>query len=254
MKVRIAPGARTRKVTSMTSSTRSGMSSGDRSRRPESTVSGLPSTGELVSLGAPVVLRDGSHVRVRPGHHSDRELLLRGFERLSAESRYRRFLVATPELSRPMVDFLTAVDHHDHEAIVALDESGEGVGVARYVRHADRPEAAEAAVTVIDDWQGRGLGTLLLEVLSARAREEGVTTFTALMLGTNQEMMDLVTALVPVRIVDRESGTVEVDMPIPDVGLAPALRKLLRVAAKADVVIPRRGIPAAALPGASGRS
>jgi GNAT superfamily N-acetyltransferase len=198
-----------------------------------------------------MVLRDGSTVRIRQGHKSDGPLLLRGFERLSPESRYRRFLAATPVLSAPMVDYLTAVDHHDHEAIVALDESGEGVGVARYVRHPDRAGAAEAAVTVIDDWQGRGLGTLLLDVLSARARDEGITTLTALMLASNQEMMDLISALAPVRIVDREAGTVELEVPIPDVGLAPALRKLLRVAAQHDVVVPHRGVGSSA-PGSRG--
>ena len=124
------------------------------------------------------------------------------------------------------------VDHHDHEAIVALDEeSGEGIGVARYVRSSERPDVAEVAVTVVDGWQGRGLGTRLLEVASARAREEGIGSFTALMLATNQEMMSLLERLGPLRIVDREVGTVEIEMPIPEVGLSPALRKLLRIAA-----------------------
>jgi hypothetical protein len=72
-------------------------------------------------------------------------------------------------------------------------------------------------------------------VLSARAREEGITTFTGLMLATNQEMMDVLEALGPVRIVDREVGTVEIEMPIPEVGLSPVLKKLLRVAASNDV-------------------
>ena len=90
---------------------------------------GLPSTTELVVLGAPIKLRDGSKVRVRQGHSSDRELLLRGFERLSEESRYRRFLAPMPELSESMIRYLTEVDHHDHEALIALDErTGEGVG------------------------------------------------------------------------------------------------------------------------------
>ena len=53
-------------------------------------------------------------------------------------------------------------------------------------------------MTVIDDWQGRGLGTLLLEVISARAREEGITTFTALMLAINEEMLDILRHLDPV--------------------------------------------------------
>jgi hypothetical protein len=93
-------------------------------------------------------------------------------------------------------------------------------------------------VTVIDDWQGRGLGTLLLEVLSARAREEGVTTFTAMMLATNREMMDVITALGPVEIVDRELGTVRIEMPIPAFGLPLSLTNLLRISAHADVVVP----------------
>jgi GNAT superfamily N-acetyltransferase len=202
----------------------------------------VPPTSELVALGAPAVLRDGSRVRVRQGHHSDRELLLRGFERLSPESRYRRFLAPLTELTDGMVRYLTDVDHHDHEAIIALEEeSGEGIGVARYVREPDHPHTAEVAVTVIDDWQGRGVATLLLEVIAARAREEGIHTFTALMLASNKEMMDLVEHLGPVRIVDRESGTVLVESRLPDVGLPPVLRKLLRVAARGDVAVPLAG-------------
>jgi GNAT superfamily N-acetyltransferase len=202
-------------------------------------MSSTPSTNELVILGAPIALRDGSHVRVRQGHSSDRELLLRGFERLSPESRYRRFLVPMPELSESMVRYLTEIDHHDHEAMIAIDEqTGEGIGVARYVRNPERPDAAEVAVTVIDNWQGRGLGTLLLEVISARAREEGITTFTALMLATNRQMMDVITTLGPVRVVDQEAGTVEVEMPIPTIGLSPTLKKLLRIAADNDIVVP----------------
>jgi GNAT superfamily N-acetyltransferase len=88
-----------------------------------------------------------------------------------------------PKLTEAMVRYLTEVDHHDHEAIIALDEeTGEGIGVVRYVRSTEPRGAAEFAVTVINDWQRRGLGMLLLEVISARAREDGITTFTALML------------------------------------------------------------------------
>ena len=202
-------------------------------------MSSTPTTSELVALGAPIALRDGSQIRVRQGHSSDRQLLLRGFERLSPESRYRRFLAPMPELTEDMVRYLTEIDHHDHEAMIALDEpTGEGIGVARYVRDPQRPEVAEVAVTVVDDWQGRGVGTLLLELISARAREEGITTFSALMLATNEEMLDLLKRLDPGRVVDREAGRVEIEVPIPEIGLAPALRKLLRIAAHADVAVP----------------
>lgn len=198
-----------------------------------------PSTDELVRLGAPLTLRDGSRVRIRQGGSSDRELLRRGFERLSPESRYRRFLTPMPELTEDVLRYLTEIDHHDHESMIALEEeTGEGLGVARYVRDPDRPEAAEVAVTVIDDWQGRGLGTLLLEVISARAREDGITTFTALMLATNKEMMDLFNRLDPVRITDQAAGTVEIEVSIPPVGVAPGLRKLLQIAAEHDVAAP----------------
>ena len=91
--------------------------------------------------------------------------------------------------------------------------------MARYARNEQASDTAEVAVTVIDDWQRRGLGTLLLEVLSARAREEGITSFTALMLATNDEMMDLLRRLYQVRVVDREIGTVEIAVPIPTIGI-----------------------------------
>jgi len=184
-------------------------------------------------------LRDGSRVEVRPVRRSDAELLLRGFERLSEESRYRRFLCSMPELSDSMVRYLTNVDHHDHEAVVALDPvTREGVGVARYVRDPARHERAEAAVTVIDDWQGRGLGTLLLELLAVRAREEGVTRFTALMLASNDEMMEVLENLGPVRVIDREAGTVEVEAPLPADGLSAELRHLLKLTAETDTAVP----------------
>ena len=111
--------------------------------------------------GMVVTLRDGARILVRPIAPEDKELLRRGWERLSDQSRYERFLVSAPELSERQLAYLTEVDHHDHEALGALDaETGEGIGIARFVRGAD-PTRAEAAVTVIDAWQGRGVGTAL---------------------------------------------------------------------------------------------
>jgi GNAT superfamily N-acetyltransferase len=97
---------------------------------------------------------------------------------------------------------------------------------------------AELAVTVVDDWQGRGLGTALMDVIAARAREEGITAFAAMMLASNQPMMSLLEHLSEVRVVDRESGTVEIEVPIPPIGLSPALRQLLQLAAKHDIAVP----------------
>ena len=196
----------------------------------------MPSTTDPPPAAEGVVaLRDGSRVRVRPVRASDADLLRKGFEHLSDRSRYQRFLASTLELSDSMVRYLTEVDHHDHEALVALDAAtDEGVGVARYVRDLERPTRAEAAVTVVDDWQGRGVGTLLLELLTARAREEGVTSFTALMLATNTEMMDLLESIGPVEVLDRDAGTVEVETPLAGHGIPPQLRELLRLSARSD--------------------
>jgi GNAT superfamily N-acetyltransferase len=199
---------------------------------------------ELVVIGAPIALRDGSRVRIRRLRHSDSELLLRGFRRLSPESRYRRFLAPTPKLSTGAVRYLVEIDHRSHEALVAVDEQrGEGVGVARYVRNPARPNAAEVAVTVVDDWQGRGLGMFLLEAITMRAREEGVDTFTALMLVENKQMMDLLRRLGAVRVVDHAAGTVEVEVHLPAIGVSPELRKLIRIAAASDVAIPISQLP-----------
>jgi GNAT superfamily N-acetyltransferase len=196
----------------------------------------MASTAELPKLSAPTVLRDGSCVRLRQGRADDRELLLRAFERLSDESRYLRFLAPMPELTGSMLRYLLSVDHHDHESIIALDErDGEAVGVARYVRRRERPDVAELAVTVVDDWQGRGLGTALMDAIAARARQEGITAFTVMMLASNQPMMSLLEHLSEVRVLDRESGTVEIEVPIPPIGLPRALQRLLRLAARRDI-------------------
>ena len=116
--------------------------------------------------GRPVVLRDGPTVLIRPVRPVDARLLADGFARLSARSRQLRFLTPKKELSPAELCYSTDVDHHDHEALGALDHpGGRGAGVARYIRDADDPQAAEIAVTIIDDWQGRGLGPELVAPL-----------------------------------------------------------------------------------------
>lgn len=94
--------------------------------------------------------RDGAILQVRPIRADDRDGLQAAFRRLGPESRYRRFLTAKQELTEAELTWLTDVDHRDHEALVAVDDHGELVGVARYIRLADRPATAEVAVTVVD--------------------------------------------------------------------------------------------------------
>ncbi len=146
---------------------------------------------------------------IRPVHGADAPLLADGFTRLSPESRRMRFLAAKSALTAAELRFFTEVDHHDHEALGALDHAeGRGVGIARYVRYAADPQAAEIAITVIDDWQRRGLGTELLARLSDRAREEGIRRFTALVSANNVPVIGLLRNA-GAGLVRRESSVME---------------------------------------------
>lgn len=131
------------------------------------------------------VLRDGSKVAIRPVRSTDAALLADGFARLSQRSRRQRFLRDKDHLTVAELRYLTSVDHHDHEALGALSRDGRGVGVARFIRDTEDPDSAEVAITIVDEWQGRGLGTKLLELLSDRARRVGVARFTATVAADN---------------------------------------------------------------------
>ena len=188
--------------------------------------------GDGRALEVEVELLDGSSARIRPISRADGDLLRAGFEQLSQESRHQRFLAGMPRLSDSMVAYLTDVDHHDHEALIALDpETGAATGVARYVR-LDEPDLAEAAVTVIDAWQGRGLGTALLELLADRARDEGVRRFKALVLADNRPMLDLLEGLGSTQALASGEGALELVLPLREDGLGPELHEALRLAAR----------------------
>jgi RimJ/RimL family protein N-acetyltransferase len=167
--------------------------------------------------GERVVLRDGSRVLIRQVHSADAPLLAEGFARLSATSRWMRFLAPKQELSPAELRYFTDVDHHDHEALGALDRGdGRGVGIARYIRQVEDPHTADIAVTIVDDWQGRGLGTELLTQLSDRARSESIRRFTALVAADNAAMIRLLRNM-GASLVRRESNTLEYE-----VALAPS--------------------------------
>ncbi len=179
-------------------------------RRGRQARAGRPGPG--ARRGNPVILRDGSGVLIRPVRSTDAPLLAEGFTRLSATSRWLRFLNAKQELSPAELRYFTDVDHHDHEALGALDQGdGRGVGIARYVRSADDPYAADLAVTIVDDWQGRGLGTELLARLSDRALDEGIHRFTALVAAEN-EVVGRLLRKIRASLVSRESNTLQYEI------------------------------------------
>ena len=140
-----------------------------------------------------VRLVDGTPITIRPLRRDDRALLIEGFALLSPESRYRRFFAPLPRLNTGMLDLLTDVDGTDHFACVALTgRSGTEVPVAagRYIRPAGS-DAAELALTVVDAYQGRGVGSLIVEALAVRAADNGVTRLEGFVLAENRPMLAL---------------------------------------------------------------
>ncbi|MGN6869878.1 MAG: GNAT family N-acetyltransferase, partial [Solirubrobacteraceae bacterium] len=171
---------------------------------------------------------------IRPIEPDDRDLLRAGFERLSEHSRYMRFQAPLTSLSDQQLAYLTEVDHHDHEALLAL-AADEIVGVARFVRVSDA--VAECAIVVADDWQGRGVATALLDRLVERARDEGVERFTALVLAENAEALRLLERLGDT--VQRRVGSqVELDIELPAPRETSPQLKLVLASAARGLVVP----------------
>jgi GNAT superfamily N-acetyltransferase len=191
-------------------------------------------------------LRDGSEVTISELTPRDAPVLAEAFERLSPESRDLRFLGAKPRLTTPDLEYLTDVDGHLHEALGAVDTAtGKGVGVARFVRLDPHAPVAEVAVTVVDGWQRRGLGTLLLEKLSERARTEGIERYTALVSGENRAVVGLLDAIgARVLTANAAAGTVEYEVELAPVGLGHSLREALRAAASGQMTLTRRAADA----------
>ena len=146
-----------------------------------------------------VVLRDGTAGLLWPLLPSDRGTLRHGFDQLSAASRQRRFLTALSELSEPMLARLVdGVDGVEHVAlvltVVPADGEARPVAVGRLVRHADIPTAADVAITVQDDWQGRGAATALLRALVAR-RPAGVAELRTVVADDNAASLAMLASL-----------------------------------------------------------
>jgi acetyltransferase len=141
---------------------------------------------------------------------------------------------AKRRMSPREVAYFTNVDHEWHEAIGALEaRTGEGVGIARFVRDAPGSPSAEAAVAVADEWQGRGLGGVLLERLASRAREVGVLEFTASLLTSNRAMLALFERLGRMEVVHDSGTTSRLTVCLSTAG--DGLHTALRAAAAGDV-------------------
>jgi GNAT superfamily N-acetyltransferase len=192
--------------------------------------------------GALETLRDGSQVLISPLTPADAPLLADAFARLSAESRRLRFLGPKPTLSAAELRYLTEVDGHRHEALGAIDpETGRGIAIGRFVRQEDDAPRAEVAIAVVDEWQRRGLGKLLLERLADRARDEGVVSFTALVSHDNRNMHGLLDRIdAPAHVTHLAGGVAEYEIELAPKGLGSQLEQALRAAAAGHLQMPPR--------------
>ncbi len=197
-----------------------------------------------------VALRDGARLLVRPILPSDRGKLADTQPGFSRESHYRRFFSAPP-LSEKVIQYLIDVDYGDHFAwvVLAADDLDEpGIASARYIRERDERDIAEVAFSVVDDYQGRGLGSFLLGALAVAARENDVHRFRARVLAENEAMRAILRRS-GAQFAFAEPGVLEtvVDVPafgdgLPDLATAEALRDAARdIVVAADLALGTAG-------------
>lgn len=145
---------------------------------------------EAITYAAHELLRDGSRIDIRALRPEDEADMLAAVEKTSPQSLQRRFFVMKRHFSEKERAFFMDVDFKDHVAIVALAEEDSRkviVGGGRYIVF--EPGRAEMAFIVIDSWQGRGVGSILMRHLVKFASDAGLHELTAEVLPENTAMI-----------------------------------------------------------------
>jgi acetyltransferase len=143
-------------------------------------------------------LEDGTPLLIREVTPEDAGLLRLGFDHLSETSRQNRFFAATERLSDEQVAAFTSPNDRDHVAIGAAVPGPEGLdpaGIARFVRLPAEPRTAEFALTIVDRYQRRGLGTLLLGLLARVACHNGIEALVGFVARGNRGMRAIMEGL-----------------------------------------------------------
>ena len=139
-------------------------------------------------------LIDGTTIGIGFVGPEDEQRLLSGFRKLSQLTKLYRFNCSKKDLSKKEKDYLLNIDNFNHLAIgaVDLDKSYDvGIGLARYIREKEDPTRAEVAITVIDEYQNKGIGTYLFKELFIYANKNGVRTLTSYVLKENVKMIKI---------------------------------------------------------------
>jgi RimJ/RimL family protein N-acetyltransferase len=161
-----------------------------------------------------VRLRDGTNAVIRPYLPIPRKAIEEAYSELSLESRYHRFLTTVPHLTDTMLHHLVdEIDGVNHIALVLVLEPDQGpdsiIGVARIIRYPHEPTSADIAVTVREEWHGRGAATALLEAL-VRQRPEGVTRIVTLVAVDNEASLAMLRRLGDSHTTATGHGTLDV--------------------------------------------
>lgn len=193
-------------------------------------------------------LDDGTPFVIRPLRPTDGPGLEASFAKLSPRSRYLRFFTARERLGAELLNSLVDIDHDRHRAWVVADptepsyigtDEGRGIAIARLIVVEDEPRVAEASLSVIDEYQGRGFGGLLLELLIGTARDTGVEFIRFETLYENKGMRALLAGLDAVKndeLSDREILVYDVPVDPEEDGLAyGALYEILRYIAASEL-------------------
>ncbi|HYB19173.1 MAG TPA: GNAT family N-acetyltransferase [Streptosporangiaceae bacterium] len=167
-------------------------------------------------IPAPVTLRDGTAAGLRPICPGEQYELVRGERLFSAETRYKRFF-AVVHIIPPLARYLAEVDYVDHFAWVAVDSSDVPMGGATYVRSASDRALADISFLIEDEFQGRGLGTLLMGAVAVAARRNGISRFCADVLAENAPMRAIL-ARAGVKWQPAQAGVVHGYATVPDPG------------------------------------
>jgi RimJ/RimL family protein N-acetyltransferase len=161
-------------------------------------------------------LKDGTPVLIRLYEPQDSDEIYAGLKKLSDSSAYLRFMTCLSNLPDERIVELKKIDHDHHLAICAFDLNKDpmvGMGIARYVRMESDPQIAEAAVTILDEYQNRGLGTELLYLLTKLASQKGVSHLRAHVLSTNKPIL-AIARKVGSKISHYEGQVLQVDWPV----------------------------------------
>jgi RimJ/RimL family protein N-acetyltransferase len=171
---------------------------------------------EAASYEVAEALRDGRRVTIRALKPDDRAEMVAAVDRSSPQSLYRRFFAPKRDFSEKEIAFFVNVDFINHVALVALLEEGDRsviVGGGRYV--VVQPGRAEVAFTVVDQYQGQGVGTALLKHLVVIARDAGISELIADILQENIAMQNVLQRSGLSIIQKRDSGIVHIALQLP---------------------------------------